>query len=234
MAARDSTADGTRAGTSTSGTVVAALSRAIHEHRLTPGTKLGEDELAEIFGVSRTIIRAALQALSHTQLVEIHRNRGAFVAQPTPQAAREVLEARELLEPRTARMAALKAGAEDVARLQAHLAEERAALAAADRGRSLYLSGQLHVTIARIAGQATIAGFVETLIARSSLVVALYWRRESALCDCHAHKALVEAIGAGDAAEAEALMQSHLIELQASLNLHEAPAPVVSLKDLLG
>ncbi|MDB9754652.1 GntR family transcriptional regulator, partial [Amylibacter sp.] len=38
----------------TSETIAAALSLAIHEHRLAPGTKLGEDELSEIYGVSRT------------------------------------------------------------------------------------------------------------------------------------------------------------------------------------
>ena len=63
-------------------TVSADLERAIHEHRLPPGTKLGEDELGEAYGISRTIVRAALLALSHRHLVELKRNRGAFVAQP--------------------------------------------------------------------------------------------------------------------------------------------------------
>jgi len=67
-----------------------ALSLAIHEHRIAPGTKLGEDELGEIYGVSRTVVRAALQSLSHIQLVEIRRNRGAFVARPSLKEAREV------------------------------------------------------------------------------------------------------------------------------------------------
>ena len=44
--------------------LVASLSQAIHEHRLLPGTKLGEDELSEIYNVSRTVVRSALQALS--------------------------------------------------------------------------------------------------------------------------------------------------------------------------
>ena len=98
----------------TSETIAAALSLAIHEHRLAPGTKLGEDELSEIYGVSRTIVRAGLQSLSHQQIVEIKRNRGAFVAQPNLVEAREVFEARELLEPQTARRAAQKALPKDV------------------------------------------------------------------------------------------------------------------------
>ena len=85
-----------------SDSVAADLERAIHEHRLPPATKLGEDELGEAYGISRTVVRAALHALSHRRLVELRRNRGAFVAQPSVREAREVFEARALLEPRTA------------------------------------------------------------------------------------------------------------------------------------
>lgn len=225
---------GLRGKVPTGDRVAAALSRAIHEHRLAPGTKLGEDELADIYGTSRTIIRAALHALAHGQLVEIHRNRGAFVAKPTPKEAREVFEARELLEPRTARMAAQKATVEDAKVLRAHIAAEHAALGQSDPGRALYLSGQLHVHIARIADQATIAGFVEHLIARSSLIVALYWKRESALCERHAHQSLVDAIEGRDEDAAEGLMRSHLIDLHSSLDLRTAPTIGASLKDILG
>lgn len=214
--------------------VSADLSRAIHEHRLAPGTKLGEDELADIYGVSRTIIRTALQRLAHGQLVEIHRNRGAFVAKPTPKEALEIFEARELLEPRTAHSAALKATPEDVTLLRAHIAKEHEAVDKNDRGLALYLSGQLHVKIAQIAGQATIADFVETLIARSSLIVALYWKRESALCESHAHHSLVSAIEANDATLAEELMVSHLVDLHSALDLRDVPEVATALKDILG
>lgn len=214
-------------------TVARALSLAIHEHRLAPGTKLGEGDLAGIYGVSRTVIRAALQSLAHIQLVDLHRNRGAFVAQPSLREAHEVFEARELLEPQTARSCAARATAADVALLKRHIADEHAALAAADRGRALYLSGLFHIEISRIADQATIAGFIQTLIARSSLIIALYRRRESALCESHAHHALVQAIADGDGQLAEELMQSHLVDLHSALDLRDRPSPARSLKEAL-
>ncbi|WP_146585122.1 GntR family transcriptional regulator [Puniceibacterium confluentis] len=213
--------------------VAEALSLAIHEHRLTPGTKLGEDDIGEVYGVSRTIVRAALQRLAHIQLVEIHRNRGAYVAQPSQQEAREVFEARELLEPRTAHMAATRATAADIATLRRHISEEHAAMAGGDRGRALHLSGLFHKEIARIAGQETIGGFIATLIARSSLIIALYWRRESALCESHAHHALIEAIAASDGTSAEALMRSHLVDLHTALDLRQTTAPARTLKQAL-
>ncbi len=218
-----------------SGDMVARdLSLAIHEHRLAPGTKLGEGDLADIYGVSRTVIRAALQSLAHIQLVELQRNRGAFVAQPSLREAREIFEARELLEPRTARSAAHLATEADIELLKQHISDEHAALAAADPGRALRLSGLFHIEISRIADQATIAGFIETLIARSSLIIALYWRRESALCESHAHDALVRAIADGDGSLAEELMQSHLVDLHSALDLSDRPSPARSLKEALG
>ncbi|WP_425098307.1 GntR family transcriptional regulator [Tropicibacter sp. S64] len=213
--------------------VANALTLAIHEHRLAPGTKLGEDDLAEIYGVSRTIVRAALQSLSHIQLVDIRRNRGAFVAQPSPIEAHEVFEARELLEPRTARNAALNATPKDIENLRAHIEAEHAAIHARDRGRALRLSGLFHIEIARIAGQTTIAEFIETLIARSSLIIALYWRRESALCESHAHHALIRAICDHDGSGAEELMRSHLVDLHTALDLRTQTEAPLSLREAL-
>ncbi|WP_299686046.1 GntR family transcriptional regulator [uncultured Tateyamaria sp.] len=217
----------------TGDSIAQALSLAIHEHRIAPGTKLGEGELADIYGVSRTVVRAALLSLSHIKLVDIRRNKGASVASPSPTEAHEVFEARELLEPRTAHTAARRATQADIARLERHISDEHAALDAADPGRALYLSGLFHTEIARIADQATIAGFIETLVARSSLIIALYWRRESALCEKHAHHALVQALADGNATQAEELMRSHLVDLHSALDLRERNGRTLSLRDAL-
>lgn len=217
----------------TSDTVVADLERAIHEHRLPPGTKLGEDELADAYSISRTIVRAALLALSHRHLVELKRNRGAFVAQPSVREAREVFEARSLLEPRTAHSAALRMTEADLAVLQSNIHDEHAALDAGESGRALFLSGQFHVEIARIADQTTIETFVSELITRSSLIIALYWRRRAALCETQAHHALLDAFANRDGALAEQLMKSHLLDLVASLDLRNVTQPPASLREAL-
>jgi len=229
----NSTVSGSCEHAVTSVTIAQSLSLAIHQHKIAPGTRLGEDDLAEIYGVSRTVVRAALQNLSHIKLVDIRRNRGASVASPTPTEANEVFEARELLEPRTARSAALRATSSDIALLESHINDEHAALEAADPGRALYLSGLFHTEIARIAQQATIAGLIETLIARSSLIIALYWRRESALCEKHAHHALVQAFADRDELQAEDLMRSHLVDLHSALDLKDRNSRAMSLRDAL-
>lgn len=213
--------------------VAAELEQAIHEHRLPPGAKLGEDELGEIYGVSRTTVRAALQMLSERRLVELKRNRGAFVAQPSVREACEVFEARALLEPRTARSAAERATPADIALLREHIDAEHAAMHKGDSGRALMLSGEFHIQIAKIADQDTIEEFIRQLISRSSLVIALYWRRQNALCESHAHDALIDALARGDGVSAEELMSSHLVDLLSLLDLRQTPPGSLSLKDAL-
>lgn len=61
-----------------------AIREAIVERRLSPGTKLSESDVGNLFNVSRTLARAALQALSYEGLVSVEKNRGAFVAYPRP------------------------------------------------------------------------------------------------------------------------------------------------------
>jgi DNA-binding GntR family transcriptional regulator len=206
---------------------------AIHEHRLAPGTRLAEEELADIYGVSRVKVRDALQALAHHRLVTIRPNRGAIVAQPDAREAREGLETRELLEPRMAHKAALNSRAEDITALRAHLEEEKAALLDMNHGRALRLSGKFHQDVARIADQDTIASIIDVLVARSALVIALYWRKETARCDNNCHASLVDALEAGDADRAERVMHAHLEDIRASLDIDDRPRPAQSLRDAL-
>ena len=218
---------------SSSKIVARKLAGAIHEHRLSPGMKLNEDELSGIYGVSRTIIRAALQELAHMHLVSLRRNRGAFVAQPSVKEAREVFEARAMLEPRMARYAAARITDSDIASLRAHIAAEHAALRDGDNGRALQLSGQFHIDIAKLADQVTISEFVTQLVSRSSLIIALYWQRKAALCESHAHDALLGALTDRDGAEAEEVMKSHLVDLLSALDLRAQTTPPQSLREAL-
>ena len=78
--------------------VYAHIFEAILEQRLAPGTKLSEEALGEIFGVSRTIIRRALSRLAHEGVVLLRPNRGAVVASPSVEEARQVFLARRLVE----------------------------------------------------------------------------------------------------------------------------------------
>ncbi len=194
---------------------------AILEHRLHPGTKLGEDEIGTIFGASRTIVRAALQSLAHEGIVVIEKNRGAFIASPSLDEAVEVFEARKLIEATLARRAAERATSQDIDDLKHKMSEERAALARGEESTAIRLSGEFHLEIARIANHRTFEDFLRELVARSSLILLLYRRHKAQVCGTDHHVELVNAIAAGDGDHASALMLEHLDEIEAGLDLVE-------------
>jgi len=214
-------------------TVYLGLREAILNHALSPGTKLPEDELGDVYAVSRTIVRSALQSLAHDRLVTLAPNRGAFVAKPTKQEAREVFEARALIEPKVAGLAAEVAKPADAALLRQHLKDEHAAMHDGRDGEAVVLSGRFHVAIAEIAGQSILTDFVRGLCSRSSLIIALYWRRRDTICESHAHSALVDAIAKNSAKDATELMTSHLVDLLSGLDLSDRPAEPKRLAEIL-
>lgn len=213
--------------------IVEGLQRAIFEHRISPGTKLSEDEVGEIFGVSRTIVRAALQSLAHSQLVTIEKNRGAFIASPTIRDAHEVFEARALIEPRVAAMAAKNMTPNILDRLNGHIEAEHAANAADDKGKALALSGEFHLEIARVAAHDVFTDFVASLVKRSSLIIALYWKRPDTTCESHSHHALMKAFQDMDALAAEEVMRSHIVDLHSGLELSNKEQQPMSIADAL-
>jgi DNA-binding GntR family transcriptional regulator len=199
--------------------VFTGLRDAIVSHRIAPGTKLPEDELAAIYGVSRTLVRAALQALAHARLNTLEPNRGAFVAQPTKREAREVFEARSLVEPHVAALAADVAKPAQIQELRQHLEREHQALRDGRDSDAIALSARFHLGIAEVADHAILTEFVRDLVTRSSLIIALYWRRRDTTCESHAHHALVDAIENHRSRDASDLMRSHLVDLLSGLDL---------------
>ncbi|CAH1650453.1 MULTISPECIES: GntR family transcriptional regulator [unclassified Chelatococcus] len=210
-----------------------SLREAIISHRLSPGTKLPEDELASIYSVSRTIVRAALQALAHDRLVQLKPNRGAFIAEPSKKEAREIFEARALIEPKVAALAAAAAKPADIVRLRQHLEREHEALHAGRDADAIALSARFHVDIAEIADHSILTGFVRDLVSRSSLIIALYWRRRDTTCERHAHQALCDALAKGAESDAAALMKSHIVDLLSGLDLGREKKETSRLADVL-
>ncbi|MCI5077962.1 GntR family transcriptional regulator [Oricola sp.] len=208
------------------------IESAILGHRISPGMKLAEDEVGETFGVSRTVARTALQALAHGGLVTIERNRGAFVSRPTIREAHEVFEARALIEPRIARMAAQAMTDEAVERLQRHVEAEHEAKKRGEMGVSLSLSGTFHTAIAEIADQRVLTQILHSLVSRSSLIIALYWKRPDTTCESHSHHALLDAFARHDGSAAEEIMKSHIIDLHSGLDLREREEKASSLADV--
>ena len=191
---------------------------AIVEHRLPPGTKLGEERLAKVFGVSRTLIRQVLERLAHDSIVTVHANRGAFVSSPTVEEAREVFASRRLIEPELVRLAVQRATAADIARMRKHVASESAAREANDKRSIIRLSGEFHQIIAETAGNRFLARTMRELETLTCLAIILYDAPNVPSCPCHEHSGLVDAMQARDADRAVTLMHEHLHHVEDSLD----------------
>ncbi|GAA4332920.1 GntR family transcriptional regulator [Variovorax defluvii] len=196
---------------------------AIWEHRLPPGTKLVEEKLAEVFGVSRTKIRLALAKLSHDGILTVEPNRGTFVASPTVEQARQVFNARRVLEPALLRGLSGELKREQLARLRKNIAMEGEARERNDRRATIRLSGQFHLLIAELGQNPYLHKCLRELCSLTCLVIALYDAPGMPACPHHEHHDIVDALEAGDAERACALMVEHLTHVENTLRL-EMPA----------
>jgi DNA-binding GntR family transcriptional regulator len=195
------------------------VSTAILEHRLMPGTKLGEDRLATIFGASRAKVREVLARLAHDQMVELIPQRGAFVAKPTIEQAQDVFEARRLIEPGVLKR--LVATLDDVKlqRLRRQLDSEADARTRNDKRAIVRLSGEFHVLLAELAGNSSLLRTMRELSTLTCLIISLYDAPTATSCRADEHEEIVAAIKKGDVRQAEKLMLHHLDHIQESLNL---------------
>ena len=207
---------------------------AIVEHRLPPGTKLGEERLAKVFGVSRTQIRQVIERLSHDSIVTVQPNRGAFVSSPTVDEAREVFAARRLIEPDLIRQAIRRAGPAEIRRLRDHVKSESDAREANDKRGVVRLSGEFHQLIADIAGNRFLAKTMRELEALTCLVIILYDAPNMPACPYHEHSDLVDAIEARDEERAASFMVEHLRHVEGSLDFDGSSDGEIDFESIFG
>jgi len=218
--------------TSTTGHIVQCLTRAIVEHRLRPGTKLAEQKLADHFGVSRTLVRQALFQLSQNRLIRLEPARGAFVAAPSVEEAKQVFAVRRMLEAGMVRAFMAVSTPADIAALHQHIAAEHAALADEDAGRRTELLGDFHVRMAQLMDNTVLAQLLGDLISRCALITLMYQSSAAAEHSHEEHEAIVAALAAGDENTAVHLMLEHLHNVEAGLAF-ERQLPVNELSQAL-
>jgi DNA-binding GntR family transcriptional regulator len=199
--------------------IVHAITTAIVERRLMPGTKLAEQQIADIFKVSRTLVRQALNQLSRDRLVTLEPARGAFVAQPSVAEAQQVFEVRQMLESSMVRQLCKRITDEQIAELRAHLQAEREAVLRTDVTGRTRLLADFHVILARMLGNEVLAGLLSDLLSRSALISLMYQSSHSAEHSQDEHVAIVEALAARDSRAAVRLMEEHLDHVEHNLRL---------------
>jgi DNA-binding GntR family transcriptional regulator len=185
--------------------------------KLAPGDRLGEQELADLFSVSRTLVREALMQLQARGFVEVRPRTGWYVVEPSFDEAREAFAARRVIETGMLRDAGRPLQSA-IKRLRQHVADERQAIREGDAATRTFLLADFHVCLAECAGNRLLADVMRDLTARTTLVALLYQSTHDAQQSCDEHAAIVDALAKGDTARAEKLMARHIGNVQGGLN----------------
>jgi DNA-binding GntR family transcriptional regulator len=201
--------------------IAESLTRAIVEHRLLPGSKLAEQKLADHFGVSRTLVRQALLQLAQHRLVTLEPARGAFVAAPSAEEARQVFAVRRMLEAEMARSFARQARPAQLRALREHIGHERQAIERDDASGRAELLGDFHVRIAELMGNEVLAQMLGQLISRCALITLMYQSRSEAAHSSDEHEQILRAFSNRDEELAARLMAEHLQHVEQGLAFDE-------------
>ncbi len=220
-------------GNSSTDVIVLALTKAIVEHRINPGTKLPEEKMAIHFGVSRTLVRQAFFHLSQKHLIYMEPARGAFVATPSVSEAKEVFAVRRLLEGQMIRDFIKEVTPAQLTTLKKHVAKEQAAINEEDVNGRTELLGDFHVRIAQLMRNEVLAQILMDLISRCALITLMYQSNSAAVHSHREHVEILKAITSKNEGAATKLMDQHLLNVEASL-VFDRQIPNSDLNVVLG
>lgn len=192
--------------------IAVVLREAIERSIFGPGRALRQDELAEVFGVSKIPIREALRTLEAYGFVELPHNRGAVVKELTVGQIRDVFELRLLIEPHLIRLALPSLGAAD-------LDAAEALIDAMDHETNTWSWGELNVRFHRILYEQAQRPLAMRLLAMlegheqrySVMQLSLAGLNRSSNED---HREILAACRRGDADEAARLTAVHVAEVK--------------------
>ncbi|MGW8591915.1 GntR family transcriptional regulator [Dietzia sp. NPDC055340] len=197
---------------STPAIIARGLRRAISDGSFAPGDQLGEAALARTLGVSRGPLREAMQRLTQEGLLVSHRNRGLFVADLTPEAVADMYLLRTTIETAALqRVLESGAGARTADELDSAV-DAMAALAEEPRSAAMVAADlDFHHALVEAARSPRLSRVHETVLVETSMCLhamsATYSDADSRLSE---HRAIAEAVRAGDAARATSLLVEHM------------------------
>ena len=191
------------------GDLYSRVLEAIFEQRIHSASRFTEESLAQMFGARRSDMREVLRRLSHQHIILLRANHRPRVTEPDAEQTRQTLHARRLAEIMLLRLAAQRACAQDLKRLRTLVENERQC---AERGRAIRLSGEFHLQLAQMAGNAPLAHFLESLVPLTSLAIAQFDLQQK---DYYVeHMEMLDALERGDAATAQVVLNRHLDYLE--------------------
>jgi DNA-binding GntR family transcriptional regulator len=207
--------------------VLRLIEQAVMDHRLPPGTKLKEIQLAQVYGVKRGTIRKVLARLVHSRLVDQLPNKGATVAKPSVKEARDLFAARRSIERSTLETLTVSITPSQIKQLRQMLDEEQLSYQNGNSQRAIALSVEFHQVLASMAGNGVMQDFLSEIIRRTPLVILTHLGASTQnQCRNQEHDAIVDALENGDAIKAVSIMDQHLSHIESRIeDKPETPQP---------
>lgn len=205
----------------------------IAERRLRPGMRLKETELAEVFGVSRARVRQVLAMLERDGLVVIESHKGAVVAKPGVEDAKDIFHIRSAVEQRVLERLIGQLDAAKMVEMFEHVARERIANNSNNQREIIKLSGGFHVMLAEMAEAEFLCTLMRDLVSRTSLISAAFRDSNQHNCGPDEHELILLHLKNGDLQAAKKAMADHLEHVESALRLAQDREPPRSLRDAL-
>lgn len=197
--------------------IYVVLSKLLLSGRLRHGTKLKEQHLASLFGVSRERIRKVLHRLGHERKLDLVPHRGAFSVDPGFGDARTVYEARRILEGGLIMLVADRMTSEDIDEFARLVDAEEWAAKREAHPEAIRLAGDFHRKLASKAGNLLVEQYLEELIDRTSMLLTFFGSSGGSPCSCREHRLILDALQKRDALAAYHAMVSHLSLIETRL-----------------
>jgi len=213
--------------------VLRQIEQAVLDHRLAPGTKLKEVQLADLFGVKRGLIRKVLTRLAHSRLVDQTPNRGATVARPSVKEGQDLFAARRAVESAILQTLIAQVDERKITLLRKLLQREQKAYQQGQSEKALTLSVDFHRQLAAMAGNSVLEEYLNDIIRRTPLVILTHLGNdEQNRCRNQEHEAIIDALEKHDLKTATGIMHQHLLHIESKIQ-HKPEKPQADLATLL-
>jgi len=187
------------------------LREEILSSRLAPGVELSEVALARSLGISRGPLREALGQLAAEGLVTIVPRRGAVVKRLTRQEFIDAYQVREALESLAIKLAVPRLSEREKGELHRMAEQMERAAAKADADRFFELNRQFHARLVRASGNSKLEEVHSQLVAQMGRLMKQSVQLRGGIEQSAAeHRAILEAVDAGDPERAAQLLEDHI------------------------
>jgi DNA-binding GntR family transcriptional regulator len=206
---------------------------AISAGELPPGTKLPEEAIADSFSTKRFYVRAALQRLGFENLIDLQKNRGAFVAKPSVKVARDVFEARRVIERVTTEIVTRTVMTHQLRAIMQQVRDQEVHWSRGNRKQAIAGISTIHMALAALAHNGALAGALERLIVQTSLILGLYSTPRTFEGLPEQYRLLMQLIESGQSMKAARQIEHCLFTLEGELDFYPPLRREIDLKRVM-